>query len=166
MKAECIGEWTRHHQNPEPGGDSIPPALDWRPRPGSHQAVMASVHRSVTMNLAVETVARGRSPSHIWERFSAVVLTKSDQPFLDRVQAVFDDFPTLTEKYQCVSGTEGIRPPKCPQQRRPGSRPRRRRPQTLQPWPRPRTRRRSLRKGMSRAMASGKLGASASRSLR
>jgi hypothetical protein len=62
-----------------------------------------------TMNLAVETVARGRSPSHVFERFRAVVLTKSDLPFLDRVGAVFGELSTLTQKFRCAFMTEGIR---------------------------------------------------------
>jgi hypothetical protein len=64
---------------------------------------------AATMNLAIETVARGRSPSHIRERFIATVLANSEIEFLGRVDAVFAEYKPLTRKYRCVFLAEGIR---------------------------------------------------------
>jgi hypothetical protein len=64
---------------------------------------------AATMNLAIETVARGRSPSHIRERFMEAVLTRSETAFLGRVDIVFAEYAPLTRKYRCVFLAEGIR---------------------------------------------------------
>ena len=61
-----------------------------------------------TMNLAVETVARGRSPNHIRNTFIATVLTPSTKPFLERIADLFAKFATETRKYRCAFMTEGI----------------------------------------------------------
>src|SRR5947208_1035570 len=61
------------------------------------------------MNLAIETVARGRSPSDIRERFIAMVLTKSETGFLGRIDVVFTEYAPLTRKYKCTFLVEGIR---------------------------------------------------------
>jgi hypothetical protein len=63
---------------------------------------------AATTNLAIETVARGRSLSHIREQFIATVLIKSDVAFLGRVEAVFAGYAPLTKKYRCIFLTEGI----------------------------------------------------------
>lgn len=64
---------------------------------------------AATMNLAVETVARGRYPSHVRERFISSVLRASESPFLKRVQDLFDEFTVRSRNYQCVFFADGIR---------------------------------------------------------
>jgi hypothetical protein len=62
------------------------------------------------MNVAVETVARGRSPKHIQQTFLAKVLTSSaNKPFLERIADVFTEFATQSRKYKCLFLTEGVR---------------------------------------------------------
>ena len=53
------------------------------------------------MNVAVETVARGRSPTTSAD-FLATVLVKSTAPFLDRVTNVFAQYATQGTKYSCL----------------------------------------------------------------
>ena len=64
---------------------------------------------ALTMNVAVETVARGRSPNHIRQTFLATVLAKSTTPFLDRVTNVFAQYATQGTKYKCLFLTQGVK---------------------------------------------------------
>jgi hypothetical protein len=64
---------------------------------------------TLTMNVAVETVARGRSPNHIRQTFLATVLSKSTAPFLERIADVFARYATQGTKYKCVFSTLGVK---------------------------------------------------------
>ncbi len=64
---------------------------------------------ALTMNVAVETVARGRSPNHIRQTFLATVLASSTAPFLDRVANVFAQYATHGTKYKCLFLTQGVK---------------------------------------------------------
>ena len=63
----------------------------------------------LTMNVGVETVARGRSPNHIRQAFLATVLTDSAAPFLERVTNVFAQYATQGANYKCLFLPEGVR---------------------------------------------------------
>jgi hypothetical protein len=63
----------------------------------------------LTMNVAVETVSRGRSPNRIRTTFLDTVLTKSAVPFLDRVTTVFGQYGTQGTKYTCYFLTLGVK---------------------------------------------------------
>jgi hypothetical protein len=64
---------------------------------------------ATTMNVAVETVARGHTPSHILETFTKTVLIPPGKTFLERVADGFAAFATPAKKYRCVFLTEGIK---------------------------------------------------------
>jgi hypothetical protein len=64
---------------------------------------------ALTMNVAVETVARGRSPNHIRQTFLATVLARSTTPFLERIANVFARYATQGTKYKCVFLTRGVK---------------------------------------------------------
>jgi hypothetical protein len=64
---------------------------------------------ATTMNVAVETVARGHTPNHLRETFTKTVLVPQGKPFLERVADGFAAFAMPAKKYKCVFLTEGIK---------------------------------------------------------
>jgi hypothetical protein len=62
-----------------------------------------------TMSLAIATIARGRSPSYLRAALDEVVLIESQEPFLDRVAAMFDRFDQGDRDYECHILTSGVR---------------------------------------------------------
>jgi len=63
----------------------------------------------LTMNVAVETVSRGRSANHIRQTFISTVMTNSPDPFLDRINTVFGHYATQGTKYKCLFLTLGVK---------------------------------------------------------
>ena len=74
------------------------------PKPGEKKRLY-----DLTMNVAVETAARGHSPDHLRQTFIRSVLTVSGVPFADRVKGVFDDLAADPAGYRCVFKVEGVR---------------------------------------------------------
>ena len=62
---------------------------------------------AATMNLGIETVARGHSPGHIRQTLINSVLIESATPFLDRVRAMLAGFARGASRHICRFVTEG-----------------------------------------------------------
>lgn len=74
------------------------------PNPGKKLELYAAA-----MNLGVETIARGHSPTHLRNIFVDTVLTKSEVGFVDRVAGMFHEFAKGMKEFSCVILTEGIK---------------------------------------------------------
>src|SRR5262249_38111316 len=62
-----------------------------------------------TMNLAIATVARGRSPSYLRDALQEAVLVETQVPFLTRVAAMFDEFDQGDRDFECHFLASGMR---------------------------------------------------------
>lgn len=63
----------------------------------------------LTMNVAVETAARGHSRDYLHQLFRRTVMAVSEKPFPERVRDMFDALAAGQSDYRCTFKVEGVR---------------------------------------------------------